>query len=224
VGSWRYGTATVDHVSALVAAMDADNDAVFGPHDRWSVLEASAPNAERAVLSSNEARETNRFMFLEDGKRELVLQFRSFSPDGRAITFAVVDKPVTKAADRAPDDLVGAERPRPRTTTPFPWGHNFDEALANAKAAHKDVFVDFEATWCGPCHSMDEWIWTDAAVASRLNAGYVGVKLDGDIEKALVKRFNVAGYPTMVMLDSAGKEVQRLVGYKTSKEILAAVK
>jgi len=221
VGSWRYGTATVDGVSALVAAMDADNDAVFGPHDRWSVLEASAPNAERAVLSSNEARETSRFMFLEDGKRELVLEFRSFSPDGRAITFAVVNKPVTKAADRAPDDLVGAERARPRTTTPFPWGHNFDDALAKAKAAHKNVFVDFEATWCGPCKSMDQWIWTDAEVASRLNAGYVGVKLDGDVEKALVKRFNIAGYPTMLVLDAAGKEVQRLVGYQTSKEILA---
>jgi thiol-disulfide isomerase/thioredoxin len=224
VGSWRYGTVTVNHVSALVAAMDADNDAVFGPKDRWSVLEASAPNAERAVLSANEARETSLFMFIEDGAHEVVLEFRSFSPDGRTIDFAVVNKPVTKAGDRAPDDLVGAERTRPRTKTPFAWGHNFDEAVAKAKAAHKRVLVDFEATWCGPCKSMDEWIWNDAEVASLLNTGYVGVKLDGDIEKALVKRYNVSGYPTMVILDATAKESKRLVGYQTSKDIIAAVK
>jgi thioredoxin-related protein len=71
---------------------------------------------------------------------------------------------------------------------------------------------------------MDEWIWTDVEVASLLNAGYIGVKLDGDIEKALVKRFNVTGYPTMVMLDAKGKETRRLVGYRASKEMILALK
>jgi thiol-disulfide isomerase/thioredoxin len=215
VGSWRYGTATINGVAALVAAMDSDNDALFKKGDMWSVLEASAPNAEKAVLSITEAHETGRFMFLANGAKEMVLEFRSFSPDGRSIEFAVVDKAMTKAADRAPDDMLKDERGRPRATTPFAWGHDLDAALAQAK-----VLIDFETTWCGPCHSMDEWIWTDAAVAGALNGGFVGVKLDGDIEKALVKRFTVVGYPTMVVLDPSGKETMRMVGYQSSKEIL----
>lgn len=67
---------------------------------------------------------------------------------------------------------------------------------------------------------MDEWICTDAEVAGILNAGYVGVKLDGDVEKALVKRFKVAGYPMMIVFDGSGAESWRAVGYQSSKELL----
>ena len=221
VGSWRYGKATVDGIDVLVAAMDADNDAVFGKADNWSVLEASATDAEKNVLTHTEAKGTSRLMFAKGADRERVLEFRSFSPDGRSIDFAIVDRPATKVADRAGDDVVRDERPRPRAATPLTWAHDFDAALAQAKASGKKVFVDFETTWCGPCKTMDQWIWTDAEVAAQLSAGYVGVKLDGDIEKALVKRYTVKGYPTMLVLDAAGTESTRAVGYLSSKEVLA---
>jgi thiol-disulfide isomerase/thioredoxin len=220
VGSWRYGTATINGVPALVAAMDSDNNAVFDKDDTWSVIEASAPDAAKAVLSINEARPTTRLMFLE-GAKEQVLEFRGFSPDGASVDLAVVDKPVTKAADRRPDDILGPERARPRAKIPFTWGHSLPEALARAKAEHKSVFIDFETTWCGPCKSMDEWIWTDADVAAQLTADYIGVKLDGDVEKALVKKYAVAGYPTMLAVDPTGKERWRAVGYQSSTEMLA---
>ncbi|MGD0310589.1 MAG: thioredoxin family protein [Acidobacteriota bacterium] len=74
------------------------------------------------------------------------------------------------------------------------------------------------------CKTMDEWIWTDAEVAALLRTGFFGVKLDGDVEKASVKRYAVAGYPTIVVLDPAGKETSRLVGYQSSKEVLAILK
>ncbi len=134
---------------------------------------------------------------------------------------AVVDRPVTKAEDRKADDGLAVERARPRAKTPFAWGHDLDAALAQAKTSGRRVFVDFETDWCGPCKSMDEWIYTDAEVAGVLSSGYVGVKLDGDIEKALVKRFTVAGYPTMIVLDGSGTELWRAVGYQSSKELLA---
>jgi len=220
VGSWRAGTAKVNGVDVLVAAMD-DNNAIFDKDDMWSVIEASAPDAPKAVLSIAEARDTKRLMFVQTGTKDLVLEFRSFSPDGRSIDFAVVNKPMTKAADRKADDMLKDERPRPRAGSPFVWNHKFDDALAAAKAANKKVFIDFETDWCGPCKSMDEWIWTDAEVADLLKAGYIGLKLDGDIEKALVKRFTVAGYPTMIVLDATGKELWREVGYLSSKEVIA---
>ena len=219
VGSWRYGSTTINGTPALVAAMD-DNNAIWNKDDMWSVIEASAPDAVKAVLSIGEARPTTRLMFVKNGAKENVLEFRGFSPDGRSIDFAVVDKPVTKEADRKPDDMLLPERSRPRAKVPFEWNHSFTETLAKAKTAKKLMFIDFETTWCGPCKSMDEWIWTDADVAAALSDGFVGLKLDGDIEKALVKRYTVAGYPTMLVVDAAGKEVWRAVGYRSSKEML----
>jgi thiol-disulfide isomerase/thioredoxin len=221
VGSWRQGTVKIGNVEALVAVMDSNNDAIFDAEDMWSVLGAAEPDAARRVLTIAEARDTNRLMFVKTGDKELVLEFRKLSPDGRALDFAVVDRPMTKAADRAPDDMLAPERSRPRATTPFVWQHaNFEAALAQAKAKNLKVVVDFETTWCGPCKQMDEWIWNDAEVAGALNAGYIGVKLDGDIEKALVKRYNVAGYPTGLVVDAAGKELKRFLGYQSSKQIL----
>lgn len=226
-GSWRAGSVTVNGVRALVAAMDGNNDALYGPGDSWSVVQASMPNADTAVLSLKEARDTSRFMFIErgSGARDLVLEFKSFARDGSSITFAVVDRPVSKAEDRLPDDMLATERPRPRTKTALTWSHNLESALAAAKASGKRVFIDFETTWCGPCKTMDEWIWTDAEVSAALARNFVLVKLDGDIEKAHVKRFGVAGYPTMVIVDPAsGKSVASVSGYQSSAQMLAFLK
>ena len=221
VGSWRAGTVTIAGVPALVAAMDGDNNAIFDKADSWSVLEASAPEAAKAVLSHTEARGTSRLMYVKDGGRELVLEFRAFSPDGRWIEFARVDRPSTKAEDRGADDMVAPERARPRTTTPVKWEHDFETALLRAKTTNKKILIDFETTWCGPCKTMDQWIWSDAEVAGLITAGFVGVKLDGDVEKALVERLKVRGYPTMIVLDAAGRETHRFVGYLPSKEAIA---
>jgi thiol-disulfide isomerase/thioredoxin len=221
VSSWRTGAANVRGVDALVAVMDSNNDAVFDTNDMWSVLAATAVDAPKRVLTIAEARPTSRLMFIESGAKELVLEFRGLSADGRAINFAVVDRAITKKADRAPDDTIAAERSRPRTTTPFTWVHaNLGAALKQAQATDRLVIVDFETTWCGPCKTMDEWIWNDVEVAARLNAGFVGVKLDGDLEKALVERFRVAGYPSGLVLDASGKELRRFVGYQSSKQLL----
>jgi thiol-disulfide isomerase/thioredoxin len=224
VGSWRSGSTTINGTNALVAAMDGDNNAIFDKADRWSVLEAGAPDAAKLVLSHAEARETTRLMYVNGGGREQVLEFRSFAPDGRWIEFAVVDRMSTKKADRAADDVLAVERNRPRATTPFAWSQEFAAALSQSKKQNRKLVIDFEATWCGPCKTMDEWIWTDAEVAGILTAGFVGVKIDGDLHKELADRLKVTGYPTMIVLNPNGTESHRFSGYLNSADAIAFLK
>jgi thiol-disulfide isomerase/thioredoxin len=225
-GSWRSGTVTVNGILALVAAMD-DNDAIFDKNDMWSVVSAGLDSAAKKVLSIDEARSTNRLMFLTGEFTDVPLKFVSITPDGRTIQFEIVDRKLTKMADRAPDDLVRAERPRPRTSTPVAWKHGaagLSEALALAKSSGKKILLDFEAVWCGPCHTMDQWIWNDEEVAHEINAGFIGVKIDVDTEKGLVTRFKTVGYPTMIILDSTGTETWRKMDYQSSKQMLEALR
>jgi thiol-disulfide isomerase/thioredoxin len=220
--SWRSGMVTVSGVAALVAAMDANNDALYSSGDSWSIMEASAPRASTRVLSHAEARRTNRLMFLQrEGGDDLVLEFHAFAPDGSSITFAVVDYDVSKAEDRLADDMVAEERTRPRATTTYTWLDDLDSAMAAAQTSGRRVFLYFETDWCGPCKTMDEWIWTDAEVVAALEEGFVGVKLDGDIAKEQVRRYEVQGYPNMLIVDPAsGSALRSVKGYQSSQQLL----
>jgi thioredoxin-related protein len=72
---------------------------------------------------------------------------------------------------------------------------------------------------------MDEWIWNDAEVVSVLRSGFVGVKLDGDVEKPLVARFAVKGYPTIIVVDPAtARALKTVSGYQSSQQILSLIK
>jgi thiol:disulfide interchange protein len=100
----------------------------------------------------------------------------------------------------------------PAATTPR-WEPSMSAALARASADRKPVMIDFYTDWCGWCKRLDRTTLADARVQRALER-FVVVKLNAEKDGSPeADRFGVRGYPTVVFLDAAGKEIGRIPGY-----------
>jgi cytochrome c biogenesis protein CcdA/thiol-disulfide isomerase/thioredoxin len=84
------------------------------------------------------------------------------------------------------------------------WRSSLADGIAAARAEQKPLLIDFWATWCKNCLTMDKTTFEDEKVKAAL-AGYVKVKfqaedLDAQPAKALMQKFDAVGLPTYVIL------------------------
>jgi thioredoxin 1 len=98
----------------------------------------------------------------------------------------------------------------------------WNEALAIARKENKIIFLDLSATWCGPCKSLKANTFTNAEVAEYYNANFINVELDGEKGDgaALVRKYEVKGYPTLLFISPNGKTVKEALGYQDVNEFL----
>jgi thiol:disulfide interchange protein len=84
------------------------------------------------------------------------------------------------------------------------------QALARAKAEHKNVLLDFGGNWCSDCHLLDMY-FHDAVNKPLLEANYELVDVNiGHLDQNLdiVHKYGVPidkGVPALVVLDANGK-------------------
>jgi len=98
------------------------------------------------------------------------------------------------------------------------WG----EALKQAAAQHKYIFVDAYATWCGPCKMLKATTFKNARAADFFNKNFVNVAID--MEKGqgpqLASAWGMQAYPTLIIFDSAGNPVLGTVGYIGANDLI----
>jgi thioredoxin 1 len=82
------------------------------------------------------------------------------------------------------------------------------------------VVVEFTATWCGPCKTLEPVV---KQLADEWSGKAKIVKLDVDQNSNLTIQYGVMGVPTL-MLFVHGKESQRLTGYQPKERIVAKFK
>lgn len=101
---------------------------------------------------------------------------------------------------------------------------------AMSKAANKEqpklILIDCFTTWCIPCIEMAQMEFPKKIAGDYFNPRFVSVKFDMEKGEGLEigKKYNVKGYPTFLILNAEGKEINRIVGKSTAEEFIEKVK
>jgi len=70
---------------------------------------------------------------------------------------------------------------------------------------------------------MDELVFSSKAIVDAAT-DTIFVKVDADAQRDIIKKYKVIAYPTLVMLDGNGKELKRVLGYQSIREMVTFLK
>ncbi|KAA0121861.1 protein-disulfide reductase DsbD [Methylobacterium sp. P1-11] len=112
-------------------------------------------------------------------------------------------RPLAGLGQSKPDRVAEA-----RTVSTLPA---FEAALQAARAEGKPVLVEVAADWCTVCKTNERAVLADAGVRERLKAVSViraDVTRDDEATRTLMRRFEVVGPPTLILMRPDGHEVR----------------
>ena len=112
------------------------------------------------------------------------------------------------------------------------WLTNIEKAQEQAKAEKKIVLLEFTGSdWCPPCKALKKNVFDTDKFKTYAKENLVLVELDFPRDKNKItkeqsaynrsqaKKFEVKGYPTVILLDADGKRITRKVGYSARTSV-----
>ncbi len=99
---------------------------------------------------------------------------------------------------------------------------SWEQSKAKAKTQGKLYFVDFDASYCATCRTMDESTYMDERLASYISSNVVAQRVDvQDFDGVMwSQQYEVEALPTMLIFNEQGQLVRRLVGYQSGSDLL----
>jgi len=188
-----------------VSVKDKGNRTMRG--ESFKVVEATMDNQGRRVitffLDSNDIAKTAQVAIKDQGVNETTVinaeSVKLGSDEGDAALFAF--NPPTDAKEMTEAEMNSAT-----------WYYDLEEAKKAAQASNRKIFVDFFATWCGPCKKLDaEVLQTEQF--KEYGKYFVFCKIDVDAQQGVAQHYGITAMPTQMVLDANGGVLGKTVGY-----------
>jgi thiol-disulfide isomerase/thioredoxin len=128
--------------------------------------------------------------------------------EASAVEAAVVDD------EPSPEPLPKERRPARFPTVWYEGATGYQKAMREAREDGTPVAVYFYTDWCGYCRQLDEGLLSTPRVQEPFRY-LVKVKINpekGQAERALADEYEVGGYPSFFILDSADGEARKVGG------------
>lgn len=96
------------------------------------------------------------------------------------------------------------------------------EVRRMAREQNKLIFMDIHATWCGPCKTMDRYVFTEKEVGEFMDSLFVCVKVDVDSRdgKEIAAEYKVSSVPTFLVLTPDMELVGRSSGARSKYDFM----
>lgn len=107
------------------------------------------------------------------------------------------------------------------------WKEFSEERYNQSLLENKKMIIDFYADWCIPCKELDALTFSDPTVIEK-SMDFDTYKVDmtqtlSDETEKLRNKFNIIGMPTVLIINSQGKEIERLTGFVNADEFLRII-
>ncbi len=188
-----------------------NGEVIFTPAEIDAIVKSS--DKENVSLENSWA--------MENIKSDVKEAVSAISESKDAANVSEGSKPGTATmADKDP----GVKKTSPQAPEPksISWSNDLSSGLNKASKNMMPVMIDFYTDWCGWCKKLDSDVYGDPRVI-KIASKFVCVKINGDTKRELVSKYGVGGYPTIVFLNSKGKEVDRIPGFRPADGFLSTM-
>ncbi len=116
----------------------------------------------------------------------------------------------------------------PEKKSSIEWKSYSENSLSKSTSLTKGAIIDFYADWCIPCKELDASTFSNPKVIEE-SKNFITLKanmtktLSPDVEQ-LRDKYKIVGVPTILILNSDGKEIQRITGFINAKEFSEMLK
>ena len=99
---------------------------------------------------------------------------------------------------------------------------DWNQALKQAAAQNKYIFVDAYATWCGPCKMLKATTFKNKKAAEFYNQHFINIAIDMEkgLGPQLAVQWRMQAYPTLIIFNPKGVPVLGSVGYIKAPDLI----